>query len=65
MPPHKKFPNKKHSALGRGLDALISTDDVNPQGSSSINEIEIAKIVAKISNILRIFMSHSLRLPKM
>lgn len=46
MPPHKKFPNKKHSALGRGLDALISTDDVNPQGSSSINEIEIAKIVA-------------------
>jgi len=25
---------------------LISTDDINPQGSSSINEIEIAKIVA-------------------
>ena len=46
MPPHKKFPNKKHEALGRGLDALISTDDINPQGSSSINEIEIAKIVA-------------------
>lgn len=46
MPPHKKFPNKKHTALGRGLDALISTDDVNPQGSSSINEIEINRIVA-------------------
>ena len=46
MPPHKKFPNKKHSALGRGLDALISTDDINPQGSSSINEIEINRIVA-------------------
>ena len=46
MPPHKKFPNKKHTALGRGLDALISTDDVNPQGSSSINEIEINQIVA-------------------
>lgn len=25
---------------------MISTDDINPQGSSSINEIEIAKIVA-------------------
>ena len=45
MPPHKKFPNKKHEALGRGLDALISTDDINPQGSSSINEIEIARVV--------------------
>lgn len=46
MPPKKKFPNKSFSALGRGLDALISTDDVNPQGSSSINEIDINKIVA-------------------
>ena len=45
MPPHKKFPNKKHNALGRGLDSLISTDDINPQGSSSINEIEIGHIV--------------------
>ena len=45
MPPHKKFPNKKHNALGRGLDSLISTDDINPQGSSSINEIEIGQIV--------------------
>ncbi len=44
--PHKKFPEKKFSALGRGLDALISTDDINPQGSSSINEIDIDKIVA-------------------
>ncbi len=46
MPPHKKFPKKEFSALGRGLDALISTDDVNPQGSSSINEVEIKKIFA-------------------
>lgn len=46
MPPKKKFPNKTFSALGRGLDALISTDDINPQGSSSINEIDINKIVA-------------------
>ena len=44
--PHKKFPDKKFNALGRGLDALISTDDINPQGSSSINEIDIDKIVA-------------------
>ena len=44
--PHKKFPEKKFNALGRGLDALISTDDINPQGSSSINEIDIDKIVA-------------------
>lgn len=44
--PRKKYPDKKFSALGRGLDALISTDDINPQGSSSINEIDINKIVA-------------------
>ncbi len=44
--PHKKFPDKKRNALGRGLDALISNEEVNPQGSSSINEIEIDKIVA-------------------
>lgn len=31
-------------ALGRGLDALISTEDVRPEGSSTINEIEIALI---------------------
>ncbi len=36
---------KKHS-LGRGLDALISTEEVKTQGSSSINEIELSKIVA-------------------
>lgn len=32
---------KKFNALGRGLDALISTEDVHPQGSSTINEIAI------------------------
>ena len=31
-------------ALGRGLDALISTEDVRPAGSSTINEIEISLI---------------------
>jgi ParB family transcriptional regulator, chromosome partitioning protein len=44
--PHKKFPDRKRSALGRGLDDLISNEEPNPQGSSSINEIEIDKIVA-------------------
>lgn len=39
MPAHKKFP-----ALGRGLDALISTEEIDPQGSSSINEIALDKI---------------------
>lgn len=32
---------KKYNALGRGLDALISTEQVQPQGSSTINEIAI------------------------
>lgn len=38
MAAHKKF------ALGRGLDALISMDEVKTEGSSSINEIELDKI---------------------
>ena len=39
MPVHTKYP-----ALGRGLDALISTDEIKTEGSSSINEIELSKI---------------------
>jgi ParB family chromosome partitioning protein len=39
MAPHKKFP-----ALGRGLDALIQTDDVQTEGSSSISEIPLNNI---------------------
>ncbi|MCR4854138.1 MAG: ParB/RepB/Spo0J family partition protein [Prevotella sp.] len=35
---------KKYSALGRGLDALISTNDVKTQGSSTINEIPLSQI---------------------
>ncbi|MDL2214866.1 ParB/RepB/Spo0J family partition protein [Dysgonomonas sp. OttesenSCG-928-M03] len=34
----------KKPALGRGLDALITMDEVKVQGSSSINEIELSKI---------------------
>ena len=35
---------QKKFALGRGLDALISTAEVKTSGSSSINEIELSKI---------------------
>ena len=34
----------KKSALGRGLDALITMDDLRTSGSSSISEIELSKI---------------------
>jgi ParB family chromosome partitioning protein len=34
------------SPLGRGLEALITMDDVNTGGSSSINEVELSKIQA-------------------
>lgn len=37
---------KKYPSLGRGLDALISTDAVKTEGSSSISEISISKIKA-------------------
>ena len=35
---------KKYQALGRGLDALISMDEVKTEGSSSINEVDITQI---------------------
>lgn len=38
--------HKKYNALGRGLDALISNEEVTTQGSSSINEIPVDNIVA-------------------
>lgn len=40
MAPHKKFP-----ALGRGLDALLPSQDIDTQGSSSINEISLSQII--------------------
>lgn len=41
------MPNKrKFNALGRGLDALISSDDVTAEGGSTINEIAISQIEA-------------------
>ena len=35
----------KRSALGRGLDALISMDNIVTSGTSSIHEIELSRIV--------------------
>ncbi|MCD7899916.1 MAG: ParB/RepB/Spo0J family partition protein [Bacteroides sp.] len=35
---------QKRNALGRGLDALLSMDDVKTEGSSSINEIPLSRI---------------------
>lgn len=47
MAVHKKYnTNTKTSALGRGLDALISTETVSTQGSSTINEVPISQIEA-------------------
>ncbi len=47
MAVHKKYNrNAKVSALGRGLDALISTETVSAQGSSTINEVPIGQIEA-------------------
>ena len=34
----------KKNALGRGLDALLDISDIQTEGSSSINEIELNKI---------------------
>lgn len=34
----------KRSALGRGLDSLISMDDIQTSGSSAINEIDVSLI---------------------
>ena len=47
---------QKRNALGRGLDALLSMDEVQTEGSSSINEIELSKIDRKST---RLNSSHS------
>ncbi len=49
------------NALGRGLDALISTDEVRPQGSSTINEIPISQIEANPNQPRREFDSTALQ----
>lgn len=45
----------KKMVLGRGLDALITIDEVKTEGSSSINEIELSKIQANPDQPRQIF----------
>ena len=51
---------KKYNALGRGLDALISTDEVKTQGSSTINEIPLNQIEANPNQPRRDFDNETL-----
>lgn len=51
---------KRYPALGRGLDALISTGEVHVNGSSSINEVEIEKIKANPNQPRREFDAEAL-----
>lgn len=55
MAVHKRYP-----ALGRGLDALISTGEVHTNGSSSISEVEIAKVKANPNQPRREFDAEAL-----
>ena len=52
---------KKYNALGRGLDALLSTDEVKTDGSSTINEVDIDKIVANPNQPRREFNQEALQ----
>lgn len=52
---------KKEFTLGRGLDALISTDAVRTSGSSSIGEIAIEKIEANPNQPRREFDEQALQ----
>ena len=53
--------HKKYNSLGRGLDALISTDAVRTQGSSTINEISIDQIEANPNQPRREFDDEALQ----
>ena len=52
---------KPKTGLGRGLDALIDTSNVRAEGSSSINEIELSKIVANPNQPRRTFDQQTLQ----
>lgn len=52
---------KKVTGLGRGLDALIDTTHVEPRGGSSINEVELAKIIANPNQPRRNFDKEALQ----
>ena len=57
MVAHKKFP-----ALGRGLDALISTEEeVHTSGSSSMSEVPVFKIKANPNQPRREFATEALQ----
>lgn len=51
----------KKNALGRGLDALITFNDGETQGSSSISEVELDKIVPNPDQPRRAFDEEGLR----
>lgn len=51
----------KKMVLGRGLDALITIDEVKTEGSSSINEIELSKIQANPDQPRRMFDEEALQ----
>lgn len=51
----------KRTALGRGLDSLISMDDVPARGSSAINEIDLSLISANPDQPRRTFDEEALR----
>lgn len=51
----------KKNALGRGLDALITFNDGETQGSSSINEVELDKIVPNPDQPRRAFSEEALQ----
>ncbi len=51
---------QNRSALGRGLDALITMEEVSTGGSSSINEVELSKIEANPDQPRTIFDQESL-----
>lgn len=50
----------KKNALGRGLDALLGTDEIRTEGSSSINEVELSMIFANPDQPRREFDEESL-----
>lgn len=50
----------KKNALGRGLDALITYSDADTRGSSSINEVELFRIVTNPDQPRRMFDEESL-----
>ncbi|MCM1317527.1 MAG: ParB/RepB/Spo0J family partition protein [Bacteroides sp.] len=53
-------PNSKRSALGRGLDALISMDDSPARGASAISEISVDKIQVNPDQPRRMFNEEAL-----